>query len=1066
MAKFASKAFSILSPLSPGLQIYNVDMGEKPKAVIACVTKRTADGGDSDALLGYGFAAGSAQQFCGALLSDSGATAGDVQYSAASGRLIRLIDQVPRVILDAEFVAFGGNTIAINWLAVDVRQYVVLLYAIGGDDVQRAHAGIGNLQAATGDQEFDGPGWTPDALLIWTPNGLAAPFSSSTNVTAGGTVSCCLGMAAGGSQAYAATLHTDAADPTVTKRRVRTDRVFAALTSSGVDCEASFLRFTSVGFTLSVTTAPASPRPFFYLALKGPRATVALFTMSTSNGAQAVSVPFQPAGLLFGSASQAVSTTTNAHGRMQFGAASAVGQEWTAGFSDTDNVGTSVSGIDIRRNRCLRCQGDGTEPDATFAGFTGTGFSVTVANADATARRVFCLALAQQAPSTAFEVLKSSADRAIAVVALLLPRLVPVGWASAAPTFANTYQVTVAKRITHTSTPAGIAQRVVGVEHDGMPLTEASSVADVDAHAASWFWDASTGVLSVRLAGGGDPDDKVVDVICELRAATTGLNLNLTDSAPNTGQYHEPWVTARVPTMTSVAGDFVVGVTTTAGGELVLTNGHAIFHRLCAWDSGYRWTGAQVKLYAGGSYWLAGVEVPLKWSEYVPLVTMQVRYISPSDTECTLTLSPISARLERSLPITPIFEAEYPRLGEGVRGTRKPIIYGKATITPILVDTEQRVYLLADAAAQDLYAVREVRAMRQAATGDVAERAVLRPGVDYTESLAACTITLTAGGAAIYPAEEYKFEVDLVGKTNGLGGYLKYPGEIARDMAMVALKLTDDDFASFTFAAADEEWDAELSVVIAESRSLASLLNSVEQGAPSIGRCALATFLTTATGRLMMRVLDPSYSTDGLVHVRGEDLASFVATAGSRELVAGARVHYGHNYATGEWTKTAEFVNPRAEPTVGSADLWDIYTYLDADDRFHAQILAERYAFLLTEPGIEIEFSERGSLLAMQQASDAVLVTRAPAPTRGDAYEQSKLQLLRLEVTPMLRVSGRLWDYAGLVDRVGVVPPLADENLDFSTATAEQRRKYVWVSNDVGEAAPGDAATRNRSVIW
>jgi hypothetical protein len=69
-----------------------------------------------------------------------------------------------------------------------------------------------------------------------------------------------------------------------------------------------------------------------------------------------------------------------------------------------------------------------------------------------------------------------------------------------------------------------------------------------------------------------------------------------------------------------------------------------------------------------------------------------------NDVTAELTLQSSSRTLGVSVPVTPIFESEYPNLDPSVRGQSKPIGYGTTWCAPLLVDTVEEIYLVADAA--------------------------------------------------------------------------------------------------------------------------------------------------------------------------------------------------------------------------------------------------------------------------------------------------------------------------------------------------------------------------------
>jgi hypothetical protein len=102
-----------------------------------------------------------------------------------------------------------------------------------------------------------------------------------------------------------------------------------------------------------------------------------------------------------------------------------------------------------------------------------------------------------------------------------------------------------------------------------------------------------------------------------------------------------------------------------------------------------------------------------------------------NDVTAELTLQSSSRTLGVSVPVTPIFESEYPNLDPSVRGQSKPIGYGTTWCAPLLVDTVEEIYLVADAAYQTLAEVSPVYAIRRG--GDVRRDSSEPRGLDSAD---------------------------------------------------------------------------------------------------------------------------------------------------------------------------------------------------------------------------------------------------------------------------------------------------------------------------------------------
>jgi len=609
-------------------------------------------------------------------------------------------------------------------------------------------------------------------------------------------------------------------------------------------------------------------------------------------------------------------------------------------------------------------------------------------------------------------------DREEIMLAEIQALLTLTGWTGTGG-FGNTYQVAVANRTTPPTGLASLYRRVVGVRENGTDLTAQTSIANVNSTAGSWFWDEATGTLYVRTSGTAvDPDTKtVVAARVTFYVATTGIVLNLTDGNPATGIHYAGWLAPAGPTSVQEVDDALTGQKTTWGGECVVTNGHGAWHALVATDSGYTWKHQRVTFRLGGRY--RGQELAL--SEFATVTTMLIEDVVASEATCRIALKPIASVLDRTVPITPYFESEYPALGDGVRGTYKALLYGRAWTTPALTSTAGfGTWTIADAAYQNLSRVHAVEAVRRSD----GVRAVLSETQDYTVNLTACTVTVVTDR---FPHAEWLLHVEATGKTHahaaagggaGMRGYLSTFSEIARELLHSFAGAAAGDVDGTAFADAHADAPQELSVYLPSPRTLASILNTNEDGQPSLERSVNGAVLQSRAGLWTARVWDHTYDASTLPALRKEDVAAFEPSPRLERFYTGTRVHYARDPRYDTWSQAAKAMTA-TQLLTGVTDELQVYTFLRAAG--DAEVMADRYRFVQQFAETEVDFLERGATLALVDAGSRVLVTYAPAPHATGAYTDRAFELVRLErsYAPRMTVRGMMRDVGRVTNRCG-----------------------------------------------
>lgn len=608
------------------------------------------------------------------------------------------------------------------------------------------------------------------------------------------------------------------------------------------------------------------------------------------------------------------------------------------------------------------------------------------------------------------------------------------GWTGTAGN-ANTYQLAFGNR---TTAPAGfdtIYRRVTGARESGVELVERSSVALVNANAGSWFWDEAAALLHIRTTGAAVNPDTRSGVAARVTFYLAGapVVLDRVGGQPSTGIYFAPYLAPGAgPTSTQEIDDVLAGQKTSTGGEIVVTNGHRAFYPLASLSGGYLWRNQRAVFKMGGRY--RGQALP--FSEYQTVATMVIEDMTPDEVECRFTLRPILQLGGVAAPVTPIFESEYPALGDGVRGTYKAILYGRAWTRPALTDTGGNgTWTVADRAFQALHAVHTVEAVAKS-DGAVAW---LAEGQDYTVDLTRCEVTITSDR---FSHLTHVIRVEATGKRTGANGvtgargYLSTFAEIVEDLLRVFAGATTADIDAASFAEAQLDARHELAVHLTEPRALASILSTVEDGAASLERSVHGTVQQNRTGQWSVRVWDPSYDAATLPTIRKEDLAAFAQTARPSRVYPVVRVNFAQDGRSGAW-QIAEYINQAYADLLGVDDARALYTFLRNPG--DAEVMAKRYERVARLGDRAYDFVERGALLALAAVGDRVIVQYAPAANAAGAFTVRAFTLTRLErgYAPRLAVAGQMTDVSQITNRAGRWKSTGAPN--YATATAAAR---------------------------
>jgi hypothetical protein len=649
----------------------------------------------------------------------------------------------------------------------------------------------------------------------------------------------------------------------------------------------------------------------------------------------------------------------------------------------------------------------------------------------------------------------NAASAGVSTVATDAPAIHTLGWTL--PQSARCAHL-VAAYASVTGIAGGIYQKVVGLTENATPLTAQASLAAVDANAGSWYWDEANGVLYAHSSTGSDPDTFTIYFAqVQFFVSSDGRVIDLTDDDPSSGVPFRPWLPGDVPAVSRQMENFFTGVKITATSQLPLINASFALYRLLASEGDYWWKNTRVRIYLGGDY----ADLTLPWSEYLAYLTMLVEDVACDDEEATFELKPLARRLQVEVPPTPYFESSYPNLGEGVRGRKIPIGYGRAIRRPDLTDTtvSDGRWTIADAAFQTLFAVHSVTAIAKSNGA----RTLLTITTDYTVDLTGCTVTVVN---PTYNWADYDLEADVTGKPDGAGSYLQTVGEIVEDLLLTFAGATADDLDTAAFAQADLDASQELAVWLPDgldgsARSLAAVISSSQAANASIEGSVMATLKQTPAGLWTIAVWDPGYDAATVVHLAAEDFTEFRPEPKLETIYSTARVYYDQNHSTGAWSSEST-TDARTKFLSKSADIMERRTFLRSGA--DAQSLAQRALFMAGAQGLEIEVRLTTPKLAQLIEGDKVLVTRTPAPAVSGSFSAKLFELLRLDLAPDLAISARLGDLRGIGDIIGHWTDASAP--DWASATEEERGSQGFWSDSAGLIDPADPATANQSVWW
>lgn len=252
-------------------------------------------------------------------------------------------------------------------------------------------AGTIVLNTGTGNQTVSGLSFQPNSVL----------FAATPNVTADNTIATSaqrlVGAATSATERWChAAIDVDNVGSGTCKTRFTTGKCLLGIDSAGaVLWEADFVGFTSDGFTINITTAPASAFIISFQAMNTVGAFAGAFTLPTVGATVSITATsFTPAAVIAAYGANA-DDAAEANYKFGFGFATAA-EEMTMFVTGSDLVGTSRKQDAAASTKFLYGMLTGSTAvdwDASLATMDPTGFTVSIADNPSTAIRVGYLAL-------------------------------------------------------------------------------------------------------------------------------------------------------------------------------------------------------------------------------------------------------------------------------------------------------------------------------------------------------------------------------------------------------------------------------------------------------------------------------------------------------------------------------------------------------------------------------------------------------------------------------------------------------------------------------------------------
>lgn len=349
------------------------------KALILFGTAQTANGSDttSNAMFSIGFSDGT-NHCCMAWCSD------DNVDPTNAGRTFRtdsaheiLTAGTPTSVRRVTGVAFNSGDFTLTWDGTPAAAYRVGYVLVGGTDITNVQVGSTAMSTSTGTQTISTVGFQGSFAMFLASMMTAAGTATRAN---GG-----IGFATGSSNEFSCSWGIDdGASMTTTIDSVGYVNQAASLSGITLGAEtveflADFTGFTSNGFTLNISNAPASAWLFAHLVIAGGQWTANSRASETVTTQTQTGVAFQPTLGFWVNTDQTADNTVAANCAIGVGTATSTSTEVAAGASQADLIlNTAVKMFNDGTKASAKPAGGGSAPTyADFTSFNSDGWTLT-----------------------------------------------------------------------------------------------------------------------------------------------------------------------------------------------------------------------------------------------------------------------------------------------------------------------------------------------------------------------------------------------------------------------------------------------------------------------------------------------------------------------------------------------------------------------------------------------------------------------------------------------------------------------------------------------------------------
>jgi hypothetical protein len=634
--------------------------------------------------------------------------------------------------------------------------------------------------------------------------------------------------------------------------------------------------------------------------------------------------------------------------------------------------------------------------------------------------------------SAALDALLASVTPEFVVLAEVQPMEILGAWTAAGGGLSNTYYCSFASQIQTDVVGGGIYRRLDEVRQNGTALTSRASAALVNSNLGSYFHDTANGRIYVSTTTGAHPDTFA------LLGAWFTLFFSTRAVTFSDQPVYAPIISGQLPAIEASMPDQLFGATITYSGSLSLLNGDGLFDKLAG---RFVWRNKRVTFKLGG--------IGLAYSDFETVATLRVNSIAVGDEDAVLQLEEMGAILNRTIPVRTFGDgaAAFPIPGPNLAGTHQPWIIGTPKDCALLLtssaggfDFYQYDDILYNAISDAPSAVYAVHRTTRAKTA-------LSTPAQWTHIGSFHQVRVDN---SLFPADTYDIWADLSWTAGGTTF-----GAVAENL-LLRLGESAANIDSAAFDAADVLAPAPLGAYFTQAITAADVMRKLEQS-------ARAQVFVGIDGRWTCRVLNPDAPAEWTL--TDQDFATLEPDSDLASVLNEVRVEYDYRHAT-DSAAGASSSDDAVLYARETTDSHRVSTYLrnEAD----AEELAQHLRFFKGATPHLIRFEERGLTLMSANVGDLVAVTRARAPVaRTGAYHGHILRIVHLEKSlgpeaPTVR--GVLSDLDGRTDQIARCLD-ADEDLDWSAATDEQRAIYGFCGDDNRYIDSADPLTRDLKVV-